>query len=85
MFHAASPKEADEIRAMAEKLPEMDNPDAALQTIQSFVIRYDGIGYAMRQMEVHKQKATEALTLFHDTATKASLLQILQYTIIRNH
>lgn len=81
----ASRQEADEIKALAEALPANREPAEALQRIQSFVLKYDGIRYSDRQMAAHKQKAQEALEAFHDTATKSALLQLLQYTIIRSY
>lgn len=77
--------EADTIKALAEALPTGDNQAEALQRIQSFVLKYDGIRYAEHQMAAHKQKAHEALEAFHDNPTKAALLQLLQYTIIRSY
>lgn len=77
--------EADNIKALAEALPTGDNQAEALQRIQSFVLKYDGIRYAEHQMAAHKQKAHEALDAFHDNPTKAALLQLLQYTIIRSY
>ena len=86
--------ESDAIRALAEKIqPSAQSVKShadtqgevaqAVQTIQNFVIRYDGIGYAQRQMEKHKQKAMEALSTFHDCPEKTALLEALQYAIIR--
>lgn len=81
--------EAEKIKAMVEAL---DSPqltpgerDSALQTILSFVIRYDGTGYAAKEMDRHKRKAVEHLALFHDSPAKSSLLQLLQYCIIRSY
>lgn len=51
--------------------------------VRSFVLRYDGIGYAYQQMQKHKQKAVEALKCFHDSQAKSSLLQLLDYSINR--
>ena len=56
-----------------------------MQRIQSFVLKYDGIRYVERQMQVHKQKAHDALASFHQSDVKSALLQLLQYTIIRTY
>lgn len=74
-----SPKnEANALKMKLEQsmtLPEDD--------LRSFVLRYDGIGYAYQQMQKHKQKAVEALQCFHDSQVKSSLLQLLDYSINR--
>ena len=83
--------EADEIRRIAEKLsegpqgePETEGRDtSAEQTIMSFVLKYDGIGYVRQQMELHKKRAIEALSVFHNSSVKAALIQLLEYTITR--
>ena len=56
-----------------------------MQRIQSFVLKYDGIRYVERQMQVHKQKAHDALASFHQSDVKSALLQLLQYIIIRTY
>lgn len=81
----APKSESDDIKSLAEALPSNDNPAEALQRIQSFVLKYDGIRYSEHQMAAHKQKAHEALDAFHDNPTKSALLQLLQYTIIRSY
>jgi len=79
-----APKEdADEIRTLAEKLANGEETPSAEQTILSFVLRYDGVGYVRQQMELHKRKAVEALSVFHDSSLKAALIQLLEYTITR--
>ena len=55
----------------------------AEQTILSFVLRYDGIRYVQQQMEAHKRRAIEALSVFHDSSLKAALIQLLEYTVTR--
>lgn len=85
--------EADEIRRLAEDLTngtlalEGKTPEEAAmraeQTILSFVLRYDGIRYVQQQMEVHKRRAIEALSVFHDSSLKAAMIQLLEYTITR--
>lgn len=77
--------EADEIRRLAEQLPRMADTREALQRIQSFVLRFDGIRYTEQLMQRHKQMATEQLDSFHQQETKSALLQLLQYTIIRSY
>ena len=81
---ARAPKaEADEIRKLAESLVGSESNQAAEQTILSFVLRYDGIGYVRQQMEIHKKRAIEALSMFHDVSVKAAMIQLLEYTITR--
>lgn len=53
------------------------------QRLTSFILRYDGFGYTRQQMEAHKKTAMEHLSAFHDSSTKAALIQLLQYTISR--
>lgn len=80
----APENEAAEIMKLAENMPQEDR-EQALQTIQSFVLRYDGIGYTAKLMDKHKQLALEALDIFHLTPAKSALVQLLQYTIIRSY
>lgn len=80
----APKNEADQLKIIAERVAAEDQPATAdIQAIQSFVLRYDGIRYAQQQMELHKQKALDALSAFHDSSVKASLIQLLEYTISR--
>jgi len=81
----ATKQEAADIRALAEALPVNREPAEALQRIQSFVLRFDGIRYSERRMAEHKQKAHDLLGAFHDNPEKAALLQLLQYTIVRSY
>lgn len=79
-------EEADTIRELCESLASGDSHICvtdAEQQIKSFVIRYDGVGYAYRQMHEHKKKATEALSAFRDHPAKDSLLALLDYSINR--
>ena len=84
-LNRAPQDEAAAIRSIAEQLSESPHPDEDMQRIQSFVLRYDGIRYVERQMQVHKQKAHDALASFHQSDVKSALLQLLQYTIIRTY
>lgn len=70
--------EADSLKAIVES----GHPDME-QSVLSFVLRYDGIRYVQQQMEVHKRKAIEALSVFPDSSLKAAMIQILEYTITR--
>jgi len=78
--------ESDSIRELAEALshnaPHLDAGEAE-QTIKSFVLRYEGVRYAYQQMQFHKEKAVEALSAFHDSTCKTSLLRLLDYAINR--
>lgn len=75
----APKEEADRIRRIAE------SDDIDVEQIYSFVLKYDGIGYARKCMEQHKKLALDALNYFHDSPAKSSLIQLLQYTIIRSY
>lgn len=75
----APKKEAEAIRAIATG----ENID--VETIYSFVLKYDGIGYACKRMEYHKQRALEALSCFRPGPAHSALVQLLQYTIIRSY
>jgi len=82
----APKNESEEIRHLAEDLshgaPHMDIFEAE-QAIKSFVLRYEGVRYAYQQMQLHKEKAVEALSAFHDSSAKNSLKMLLDYTINR--
>ena len=80
--------EAEEIKALAERLAQKDstlNIYETEQEIKSFVMRYDGIRYAYRRIQEQKDKAIQALSCFHDSSTKNSLLALLDYSINRLH
>lgn len=79
----APQKESDEIRRLAESLPDQEDNRESLQTILSFVLRYDGIRYCQQQMELHKRRAIDYLSIFHNSSIKSALIQILEYTISR--
>ena len=78
--------EAEHIRQLAEALTNglVDVNDAE-QEIKSFVLRYDGIRYAMARMNEHKKSALEALSVFRDSSTKTALMQLLEYAVNRDH
>lgn len=75
----APKQEADAIRHMAE------GAEIDVERIYSFVLKYDGIGYANKRMEYHKQRAIDALNCFRPSPAKSALLQLLQYAIIRSY
>ena len=78
-------EEAEEIRTLAESLTkkEAKNVNDTEQTIKSFVLRYDGIGYATRQMQRLRKQAIEVLSIFPDSSRKDSLMALLDYAINR--
>lgn len=82
----ATPEEAEHIReeaeALANKAPHID-PFEAEQDIKAFVMRYEGIRYAHQQMEKHRKKAVNALSIFPDNKYKESLLALVDYAISR--
>ena len=84
----APEEEAQEIRRLAEGLVARDKsirPREAEEDIKVFVMRFDGIGYAHKKMQEHKQKAIEALSVFRDCDAKRNLQLLLDYTIQRIH
>ena len=70
--------EADSLKQLVES-----GSSEVEQSVLSFVLRYDGIRYVQQQMEAHKRKAIEALSVFPDSSIKAALIQLLEYTISR--
>lgn len=81
--------EAAHIREIAEELNSQQRSLAAQtqsdieQQIKNFVMRYDGVRYAYQLMRTHRNKAEEALRIFHDSETKQALLTLLDYIISR--
>lgn len=78
--------EAERIREIGEMLAahsETLETEKALQEVKSFVLRFKGDEYAVRQMLEFKKQATEALKIFRDSPEKNSLLQLLDYAINR--
>lgn len=81
--------EASRIREIAEELCNQQRSLSAQtqseieQQIKNFVMRYDGVRYAYQWMRTHRNKAEEALSIFHDCDTKQSLLTLLDYIITR--
>ena len=81
--------EAEHIRAIAEELSSRQHELPAQsqseieQQIKNFVMRYDGVHYAYQHMQAHRNKAVQALRIFHDSETKQALLTLLDYTISR--
>ena len=78
--------EAEHIKAIGERLADGsldDETEKALQEIKSFVLRFKGDEYAVQQMLAYKKQATEALSVFRDSAEKASLLSLLDFAINR--
>lgn len=81
--------EAQQIRTIAEQLAERQHADNLQaqtdieQHIKNFVLRYDGVGYTYSQMRMHRNKAEEALSIFHDSETKQALITLLEYIITR--
>ena len=81
--------EADHIREIAEELNNQQRSLSAQtqseieQEIKNFVMRYDGVRYAYQLMRTHRDKAEEALRVFHDSETKQALMSLLDYIISR--
>lgn len=83
----APQSEADEIKAKGERLVSKvyppDEEARTLEEIKAFVLRFKGDEYAVQQMLTYKKKATEALSAFHDSEEKKSLINLLDYAINR--
>ena len=82
----ATKEEAAIIREKAEALANKSQEINIFETeqdIKSFVLRYDGIRYAHQEMEKHRKKALEALSVFPDGKYKESLIALLDYAINR--
>ncbi len=83
----APKEEAEEIRAKGERLVangfSPDEEARTLEEIKAFVMRFKGEEYAVRQMLSYKKKATEALSIFRDSAEKRSLIALLDFAINR--
>ena len=83
----APQEEAEEIKVKGERLAaNVCSPEEAervLQEIKSFVMRFKGDEYAVQRMVEYKKQATEALSVFRDSAEKESLLGLLDYAINR--
>ena len=72
----------EKAEALASKSPDI-NIFETEQDIKSFVLRYDGIRYAQQEMEKHRKKALEALSIFPDGKYKESLTALLDFAINR--
>lgn len=79
--------EAEAIKEKGERLvakglsPEEEK--RTLEEIKSFVLRFRGEEYAVQLMLDYKKQATQALSVFRDSAEKTSLLALLDYAINR--
>lgn len=78
--------ESEHIRQLATDLaqnaPYLDAHEAE-EEIKAFVMRYDGVRYAYKQMQAYKEKALKALRAFRDSDVKRSLTVLLDYAINR--
>lgn len=84
----APQEESAHIRAIGEALANKDpyiQPEKAEGEIKAFVMRYQGVEYATKQMYLYKKKAAECLSVFRDSAAKESLLLLFDYAITRLH
>lgn len=84
----APQEESAHIRALGEALANKDpyiQPEKAEGEIKAFVLRYQGVEYATKQMYIYKKKAAECLSVFRDSAAKESLLLLFDYAITRLH
>ena len=83
----APKEEAEEIKVKGKSLVAKsfspDEETRTLEEIKAFVLRFKGDEYAVQKMLEHKKKATEALSVFRDSAEKRSLIALLDYAINR--
>jgi len=83
----APKEEAEGIKVKGERLVAKsfspDEETRTLEEIKAFVLRFKGDEYAVQKMLEHKKKATEALSVFRDSAEKRSLIALLDYAINR--
>jgi octaprenyl-diphosphate synthase len=83
----APKEEAEVIKTKGEKLVAKDfSPEEemrVLEEIKAFVLRFRGDEYAVQQMLEYKIQATDALSVFRDSAEKRSLIALLDYAINR--
>jgi len=71
---------AEEIRAMVREIP--SHPEYC-DEIRRFVLERDGIGYAIRQLEVWVRRAEEALSAFPDSPARTYLTEVARYNLWR--
>ncbi len=77
----ASANEKTEVSAI------IDNKDFTSENVDKilhFTRQQNGIMLAQDKMEIYKNKAIEQLNGFEDSAVKAALLNVLEYTVSRN-
>lgn len=78
--------ESEHIRQLASDLaghaPYIETHEAE-EEIRAFVLRYDGVRYAYKQMQLYKEKALKALQVFRDSEAKRSMAALLDYAINR--
>lgn len=83
----APQSEADEIKAKGERLVSkvysQEEEARVLEEIKAFVLRFKGDEYAVQRMLEYKKQATEALSIFRDSAEKRSLIALLDFAINR--
>ncbi len=71
---------SEEIRAMVREIP--SHPEYC-DEIRRFVQERDGIGYAIRQLEVWVRRAEEALSAFPDSPARTYLTEVARYNLWR--
>lgn len=82
----APKEEASRIKNICEDLQHISDQREAFaieQEIKSFVLRYDGLKHVRTKMEDYRAEARGLLDIFHDSSSKQSLLELLNYTINR--
>ena len=78
--------ESEHIRQLASDLAQNAvylDPVEAEEEIKAFVMRYEGVRYAYRQMQAYKEKALKNLNVFRDSDAKRSMMALLDYAINR--
>ncbi len=81
----APENETQEIKQLALQLSSASQSGSrqAEEQIKSFVMRYEGVRYAYKQMSLHKEKAEKCLDIFRTSKVKESLIQLLNYSVNR--
>ena len=81
----APKEEAERIKNLTPTLSEGEGEEQkrAQEEVKSFVLRFKGDEYAVQKMLAYKKQATEALSVFRDSAEKKSLIALLDFAINR--
>lgn len=81
----ATPQERSQMETLLTDITHLTGNELfeAEQEVKSFVMRYDGVHFTHQQMMQHRQKALNALEVFHPNSVINSLVLLLDYSINR--